>query len=154
MESGGLSSATRQTAAWAVLSAGTLLSFFWCGLQKLKPLLNITQLMCPKLPVLCPKHLASIYKGRSMKASPLRGQQDKEAPRLSISAVSTLKGQHWQTALTFQAAEMSVSGCACCICAAEFPLLQRRERGQWLLSNASFCLHLSEPFIASLWTLF
>lgn len=89
-----------------------------------------------------------------MKASPPRGQQDKEAPRLSISAVSTLKGQRWQTALTFQAAEMSVSGSACCTCAAEFPLLQRRERGQWLLSNASFCLHLSEPFIASLWTLF
>lgn len=49
-------------------------------MKKLKSLVNITQLMYPKLPVPCPKHPAGIYKGRSRKASPPRGSKAGRLP--------------------------------------------------------------------------
>lgn len=135
-----------------MFSLGTALTPFGvhCGLKKLKPLVNITELMYPKFPVPCPKHLAEmdqeeVDQGRLLLQGAVRwgGCQT-----ICFCCVNS-KGQPWQTTLTFRAAVLSVSSSAYPPCAAEFPLFQLRERCQWLLSNASF-LSLHELFIASL----
>lgn len=102
-----------------------------CGLKKLKPLVNITQLMTPSTLLA----FTEVDQGRFLFQGVGRWGS---CQTISVSAVSPPKGQPWPTALTFGVAPMSVSSPACPARAAQLPLLQHRERGQWLLSYAFF----------------